>query len=123
MSVHFCSTANKKTQELMSPVPALRNYTDSFATNVDRIESRLWKAADDLRANSNKNSSEYFEPVMGLLFLRHANNRYLEAKTKIVLPTRGGRARDLTVDDFTSQGALYLRPESQYDTLLNLPGG
>ena len=34
-------------------------------------------AADTLRANSNYASNEYFLPVMGLIFLRHAYSRFL----------------------------------------------
>jgi putative membrane protein len=37
--------------------------------------TRLWSSADTLRANSNFASNEYFLPVMGLIFLRHAYSR------------------------------------------------
>ena len=40
--------------------------------HIEAIERRLWGAADTLRANSNYASNEYFLPVMGLVFLRHA---------------------------------------------------
>jgi len=40
--------------------------------HIEAIEKRLWSAADNLRANSNYASNEYFLPVMGLVFLRHA---------------------------------------------------
>lgn len=40
--------------------------------HIEAIERRLWSAADTLRANSNYASNEYFLPVMGLVFLRHA---------------------------------------------------
>ncbi len=45
--------------------------------NIEAIEKRLWNAADNLRANSNYASNEYFMPVMRLIFLRHAYSRYL----------------------------------------------
>jgi len=45
--------------------------------HIEAIEKRLWSAADNLRANSNYASNEYFLPVMGLAFLRHAYSRYL----------------------------------------------
>ena len=45
--------------------------------NIEAIEKRLWNAADNLRANSNYASNEYFMPVMGLIFLRHAYSRFL----------------------------------------------
>jgi type I restriction enzyme M protein len=40
--------------------------------HIEAIEKRLWAAAVTLRANSNYASNEYFLPVMGLVFLRHA---------------------------------------------------
>ena len=48
--------------------------------NIEAIEKRLWKSADTLRANSELASNEYFLPVMGLIFLRHAYSRYLSVK-------------------------------------------
>lgn len=59
---------------------------------LEAIEKRLWSAADNLRANSNYASNEYFLPVMGLVFLRHAYSRYLAVKEKIEpnLPTESG---------------------------------
>lgn len=50
---------------------------------IEAIEKRLWKAADTLRANSNYASNEYFLPVMGLVFLRHAYSRFLAVKESI----------------------------------------
>ena len=48
-----------------------------------------WSAADTLRANSQYASNEYFLPVMGLVFLRHAYSRYLAVRDEIAagLPT------------------------------------
>ena len=63
--------------------------------HIEAIEKRLWSAADNLRANSNYASNEYFMPVMGLVFLRHAYRRYLSVKEQIEpkLPSRGGKTR------------------------------
>ena len=93
--------------------------------HIDAIERRLWSAADTLRANSKYASNEYFLPVMGLVFLRHAFSRYLAVRDEIEagLPTRGGRKRALTRADFARKNALFLRPEAQFDTLVALPDG
>ena len=76
--------------------------------HIEAIERRLWGAADTLRANSNYASNEYFLPVMGLVFLRHAYSRYLAVKDDIEanLPTRGGKPRALTKEDFSQKGAI-----------------
>jgi len=88
--------------------------------NIEAIERRLWGAADNLRANSNLASNEYFLPVMGLIFLRHAYSRYLAVKPEIEakLPSRGGVTRPLTKEDFSERSAIYLRPEAQFDYLV-----
>lgn len=93
--------------------------------HIEAIEKRLWSAADTLRANSNYASNEYFMPVMGLIFLRHAYSRYLAVKDDIEanLPTRGGKTRALTKEDFSQKSAIFLRPEAQFDHLVALPGG
>lgn len=90
--------------------------------NMEVVEKRLWGSADNLRANSNYASNEYFMPVMGLIFLRHAYSRYLAIKPEIeaTLPSRGGVTRSLTKEDFSSKGAIYLQEKSQFDYLVNL---
>lgn len=91
--------------------------------HIESVEKRLWTAADQLRANSDFASNEYFMPVMGLIFLRHAYSRYLIVKPEIEasLPSRGGVRPALTKQDFTSRGAIFLRPEAQFDYLVSLP--
>ncbi len=91
--------------------------------NIEAIEKRLWGSADNLRANSNYASNEYFMPVMGLIFLRHAHSRYLAVRPEIEasLPSRSGVIRPLTKEDFSSKGAIFLKPEAQFDHLVNLP--
>ena len=90
--------------------------------DIEGIEKRLWSSADNLRANSNFSSNEYFLPVMGLIFLRHAYSRYLKIKPEIeaTLPRRDGKTRPSTKEDFSGRGAIYLRNEAQYEYLVNL---
>ncbi|NLU13047.1 MAG: N-6 DNA methylase [Gammaproteobacteria bacterium] len=90
--------------------------------NIEAIEKRLWKSADTLRANSELASNEYFLPVMGLIFLRHAYSRFLSVKDEIVatLPSRGGKTRELTKEDFSKKSAIFLKPEAQFDYLIAL---
>jgi len=85
-------------------------------TNIEKLEARLWDAADQLRANSKLTAPQYSMPVLGLIFLRHAYNRYLVVKAEIEksLPKRGGVARTITKDDFVKLSALFLQEESQF---------
>ncbi len=90
--------------------------------NIETIEKRLWNAADTLRSNSNYASNEYFMPVMGLIFLRHAYSRFLKVKDEIIatLPKRGGKTKELTKEDFSQKGAIFLQEQAQFDYLVAL---
>lgn len=89
--------------------------------NIQSIEKELWESADTLRSNSNFASNEYFLPIMGIIFLRHAYSRFINIKKDIEehLPSRGGKVRPLNKEDFSGRGALFLREESQFDYLVN----
>ena len=89
------------------------------------IEKRLWSVADHLRANSNFASNEYFLPVMGLIFLRHAYSRFLRVKAEVeaTLPSRSGVTRPLTKEDFSQRGSIFLKAEAQFDHLVAIPDG
>ena len=90
--------------------------------HMEAIEKRLWNAADTMRANSNCASNEYFLPVMGLIFLRHAYSRFLAVKDAIEtdLPQRGGKTRALSKEDFSQKSAIFLQPKAQFDHLVAL---
>ncbi|OCX57386.1 DNA methyltransferase [Thioclava sp. SK-1] len=91
--------------------------------HIGKLEQRLWGAADSLRANSNFASNEYFMPVMGLIFLRHAYSRFLKVRDEIIptLPSRGGKTRPLTKEDFSARSSIFLRDNAQFDYLVSLP--
>lgn len=93
--------------------------------DIKKIEKDLWEAADQLRANSKLTASEYSMPVLGLIFLRHAYNRFLVVKEEIeaTLPSRNGRKRPVTKEDFMSKSAIYIPQIARYDYLLDLEEG
>jgi type I restriction enzyme M protein len=93
--------------------------------NIEQLESDLWAAADNLRANSKLTSSEYCMPVLGVIFLRHATNRYDAAAAQIAADQSAGKMpkRPLVKGDFLKRRALMLPRESRYDELLKLPKG
>jgi type I restriction enzyme M protein len=91
--------------------------------DIHKFEAELWKLADDLRANSGLASNEYFMPILGLIFLRHASNRFSEAKAAIDADIAAGRMPDrpLIEADFTRRRALMLPEAARYDVLLKRP--
>ena len=50
---------------------------------TETLEKRLWDAADQFRANSGLKAQEYSGPILGLIFLRFAEVRYLELRKKL----------------------------------------
>ena len=63
---------------------------DAFK-DIEKLETDLWEAADNLRANSKLTSSDYFMPVLGVIFLRHAANRFEAARRQIEEDQASGR--------------------------------
>ena len=92
-------------------------------TGIELFGAELWKVADNLRANSNLASNEYFMPILGLIFLRHATNRYYAALEAIEADKAAGRMPDLPLveADFTRRRALMLPEAARYDVLLERP--
>ena len=94
-------------------------------TDVQALENRLWAAADQLRANSGLTSAQYSQPVLGLIFLRFAEVRFLARLAALEKQATGGR-RGSRVDDptaYQAEGILYLTPPARFDHILRLPEG
>lgn len=90
---------------------------------LNELEIELWDSANTLRANSKLTAAEYKDPVLGLILLRYAQNRYEQAKKEIEASiTEGPRGkRSMTKQDFLAAGAMMLPEKSQYEHLANLP--
>jgi type I restriction enzyme M protein len=60
---------------------------------LEQLEADLWSAADNLRTNSDLKSSEYSTPVLGLIFLKFADNNHRRHEAEIIAEYRSSRAR------------------------------
>lgn len=93
--------------------------------DIKNLENELWDAANDLRANSKLTAAEYKDPLLGLVLLRFAQNRYEDAKVvvedKLPVNPRTGEKRQATKDDFAAAGAILLPEKAKYDYLADLP--
>ncbi|MHB8528677.1 MAG: type I restriction-modification system subunit M N-terminal domain-containing protein, partial [Caulobacteraceae bacterium] len=83
------------------------------------IENQLWRAADQLRANAGILPSQYARPVLGLLFLRYADERFAQIEKRLA-PAAGSRIKP-GPDDYKAQGAIFLPAEARFSHLLRLP--
>jgi type I restriction enzyme M protein len=92
---------------------------------IKALETQLWDSANSLRANSKLTAAEYKDPLLGLILLRYAQNRFEQAKARIeanLPPVAPGRTRkEPTKDQFLSEGAMLIPPQARYDHLAALP--
>ena len=88
------------------------------------LENKLWSTADQLRANSELTSAEYKTPVLGLVFLRFADERFSAAQKELA-PQSGAAPSRRTIgkQDYQAKGILYLPEKARYSNLLELPEG
>lgn len=94
------------------------------AEQLKQLEKDLWSAADNLRANTDLKSSEYATPVLGLIFLKFADNNYARAEQAInkEFAKLSGTRREKSIDKIAIEKCgFYLPPRARYDYLLNLP--
>jgi type I restriction enzyme M protein len=89
--------------------------------NNNQIERRLWDAAEELRANSKLKSSEYSIPVLGLIFLRYADQKFAAAQKE--LAGKGTGRRQVGRSDYQAKGVLYLPETARFQKLLQKPEG
>lgn len=95
-------------------------------TANETLEKRLWEAADELRANSGLTAAQYSSPVLGLIFLRFAEVRFLGRRNDVEQSASSSRRGAAKIDDpaaYHSAGVLYLTPNARFDYLLQLPEG
>ncbi|WP_164242515.1 type I restriction-modification system subunit M [Stenotrophomonas maltophilia] len=95
--------------------------------NIQRLEGDLWQSADDLRANSKLTASEYSMPVLGLIFLRHASNRfnaYLPDIAAGIDPKVPASRREALIKlGFQGKAAIYLPEAARFEHIASLPTG
>ncbi len=89
-----------------------------------QLESDLWRSADTLRANSDLKSSEYSTPVLGLIFLKFADNKYRQHEKSILelYAKFKGTRREKPLSEIAIEiCGFYLPDHARYDYLLRLP--
>lgn len=95
------------------------------AEQLKKLEKDLWSAADRLRADSDLKSNEYATPVLGIIFLKFADNKYsmYEDEIKAELEAQKNSRRQRSEREIAiSKCGFYLPPKARYSYLLNLSG-
>ncbi|PTX63084.1 type I restriction enzyme M protein [Kordia periserrulae] len=94
------------------------------AAALKDLEDKLWESANNLRANSGLKSSEYATPVLGLIFLKYADNKYKQVEDEIEAALEAQKtsrnkkqAHEIAID----KCGFHLPDTARFDYLLNLP--
>ena len=89
-----------------------------MASDLVAVENRLWATADQLWANTGLKPSEFSTPVLGLIFLRHADKRFTQVEA--ALTAKGTPAGEREAMDYHAEGVLYLPLEARISYLVTL---
>ncbi|EYR65021.1 membrane protein [Actinotalea ferrariae CF5-4] len=90
-------------------------------TDLAKVRATLWAAADELRANSKLTPVQYRDPVLGLVFLAYAENRF-EAVRAEVEADRSPR-NPAQPADYKAKSVLYVPHASRLSRIVDLPEG
>lgn len=105
----------------------LLKYFRTPMTNAQlkKLEKDLWDSANSLRAYGGLKAADYAVPVLGLIFLRFAENKYSHYEPEILKEfeaEKGTRLERPIHSIALSKCGFYLPDFARYDYLLTLPG-
>lgn len=92
--------------------------------DLKQLEADLWRSADLLRQGSDLKSTEYSTPVLGLIFLKFADNKYRSHEKAIMAEytkLKGTRREKPVSEIAIEKCGFYLPDHARYDHLLRLP--
>lgn len=92
---------------------------------LKKLENDLWASANSLRAYGGLKAADYAVPVLGLIFLRFAENKYTHYEAEILKEyeaDKGTRMERTLSAIALAKCGFYLPDIARYDYLLNLPG-
>lgn len=92
---------------------------------LKELEEKLWDSANSLRAYGGIKAADYAVPVLGLIFLRFAENKYTHYEPEILqiyLKEKGSRMERPIEKIALATCGFYLPEYARYEYLLTLPG-
>lgn len=94
--------------------------------DVQELEKKLWKTADDLRQGAGLKASQYAQPIFGLIFLRFADNKYRKIEASILAEynRRKGTLKERPLNEIAIRTCGFYLPDcARYDFILSQPAG
>lgn len=92
---------------------------------LKNLEAKLWDSANAMRAHGGLKASDYAVHVLGLIFLKFAENKYSQHEAAILetYQKEKGTRMERTIQEVAlATCGFYLPDNARYDYLLNLPG-
>jgi type I restriction enzyme M protein len=92
---------------------------------LKKLGNDLWASANSLRAYGGLKAADYAVPVLGLIFLRFADNKYSQYEPEILKEYKADKGTRLErpIESIAlAKCGFYLPDFARYDYLLQLPG-
>lgn len=92
---------------------------------LKQLEDKLWDSANEMRAHGGIKAADYAVPVLGLIFLKFADNKYGQYESQILeeyKKNKGSRIERSIAEIAVATCGFYLPDYARYHYLLNLPG-
>ncbi|MFZ6005156.1 MAG: type I restriction-modification system subunit M [Actinomycetota bacterium] len=89
--------------------------------DLAEVRRTLWKAADELRANSSLTPADYRSPVLGIIFLAYAEHRFEAVRPEV--EAKATARNPVGPDHYRARSVLYLPEEARLSGLVHLPEG
>ena len=90
---------------------------------LKNLENNLWDSANALRAYGGLKAADYAIPVLGLIFLKFAENKYAQFEEEIIAKFEKDKGSRMEQDIDKIAIAIcgfYLPEESRFNYLINL---
>lgn len=91
---------------------------------LKELEDKLWDSANTLRAYGGLKASEYQVPILGLIFLKFAENKYSQYESAILdeyQKSKGSRMEQPIQKIAIAKCGFYLPDNARFNYLLDLP--
>jgi type I restriction enzyme M protein len=94
-----------------------------MTTNINDIMTGLWDAFDKLRAETHLRASEYAVPVLGLIFLKYAEQKFVAVDQLLQAKKLSENQQILIPVSYKAEGAIYLDEKARFNYLCSLNKG
>jgi len=121
MNADTKKSSQKKLIDTLNNQAKINECANVSASNhhIEKELDKIWKSADELRANSKIRPNEYSSSIFGLLYLKYLDHSFSKAYNLLV-EKRSKEHFSIKAEDYHALGVIYLPDNSRYGYLLNI---